>query len=374
LQITIEGEVEVAKRDPNKTARNRRDKEITSELAILWPQVSIDSGYDSQLSFNALIGGKAATFIDLKEKVIKSADEYYSEYLSGFKKARENNGWTAGGATFSATTLKSNFDTLIKTQATKKYFLLFLQRSFLRHYDELVRNRPSAAESEIWIGQNNSDYGILITPRFNALGEWENDKSEIRHFPKLYWTIGHILTTGFVAQGYPTPINFSSVDDYLNFFTTVLVRTSGSKYEREIASLYCDYVKSQAKPEEVPLLIPELRYRGKEKKHKYRLDFCVIDPVTLEKVGFELSPWSTHGHIAGTAKKSQKDINAEALKNFDKEAGKLRDYFRKHRITTLIYTDEQLADTGKIFDELSVYLAGSAKVTQLEFSLIEEFL
>lgn len=362
------------KRDPNKTARNRRDKEITSELAILWPQVSIDSGYDSQLSFNALIGGKAATFIDLKEKVIKSADEYVSEYLSGFKKAREKNRWTAGGATFSATTLKSTFDTLIKTQATKKYFLLFLRRSFLRHYDELVRSRPSAADSEVWIGQNNSDYGILITPRFNAVGEWENDKSEIRHFPKLYWTVGHVLTTGLVVQSDPTPINFSSVDGYLNFFTKVLVRPSGSKYEREIAALYCDYVKSQEKPEDVPLLIPELRYRGKEKKHKYRLDFCVIDPVTLEKVGFELSPWSTHGHIASTAKKLQKEINAEALKNFEKEAGKLRDYFRKHRITTLIYTDKQLADTGKIFDELSVYLEGTAKVTQLEFSLIEEFL
>lgn len=102
----------MAKRDPNKTARNRRDKEITSELAKLWPQVSIDSGYDNQLSFNALIGGKAATFIDLKEKVMKSADEYISEYLSGFKKAREHDGWTAGGTPFSATTLKSNFDTL----------------------------------------------------------------------------------------------------------------------------------------------------------------------------------------------------------------------------------------------------------------------
>lgn len=364
----------MAKRDPNKTARNRRGKEITSELTKLWPQVSIDSGYDNQLSFNALIGGKAATFINLKEKVIKSADEYISEYLSGFKKARERDGWTAGGTPFSATTLKSNLDTLTKTKATKQYFLLFLQRSFLRHYDELFRNRPSAADSEIWIGQNNSDYGILITPRFNADGEWENDKSEIRHFPKLYWTIGHLLTTGLVVQGDPDPIAFGSIDDYLSFFTKVLVRPSGSKYEREIAALYCNYVKAQEKPEDVPLLIPELRYRGKEKKHKYRLDFCVIDPVTHEKVGFELSPWSTHGQITSTAKKSQKEINAEALRNFEKEAGKLRDYFWKYRITTLIYTDEQLADTGKIFDEISVYLEGSTEATQLEFSLIEEFL
>ncbi|WP_170756111.1 topoisomerase II [Ruegeria lacuscaerulensis] len=364
----------MAKRDPNKTARNKRGKEITSQLAKMWPKVSGDSGYDSQQSFNALIGGKAATFIDLKEKVIKSADEYVSEYLRGFKKARETDGWTAGGTPFSATTLKANFETLTKTKATKEYFLLFLQRSFLRHYDELVRTRPSATDSEIWIGQNNCDYGLLITPRFNKSAEWENDKSEIRHFPKLYWTIGHVITTGLVVQGDPTPINFNGIEEYLNFFTKVLVRPSGSKYEKEIATLYCNYVRSQKKPEDVPLLIPELRYRGKEKKHKYRLDFCVIDPVTLEKVGFELSPWSSHGHIAGTAKKTQKEINAEALKNFEKEAKKMREYFQKHRITTLIYTDEQLVDTGKIFDEVSAYLEGSHEVTQLEFSLVEEFL
>lgn len=364
----------MAKRDPNKTARNRRCKEISSELGRLWPQVSADSGYGNQLSFNALIGGKVATFIDLKEKVIKSADEYISEYLRGFKRARENEGWTAGGASFSAATLQENFDVLTKTKATKSYFLLFLQRAYLRHYDELVRTRPSAADSEIWIGENNSDYGILITPRFNPDGEWENDRSEIRRFPKLYWTIGHVLTTGMVVQGDPTPISFATIDNYLNFFTKVLVRSSGSKYEREIAALYCSYVRSQEKPEDVPLLIPELRYRGKEKRHKYRLDFCVIDPVTLEKVGFELSPWSSHGHIASTAKKNQKQINAEALKNFEKEAGKLRDYFRKHRITTLIYTDAQLADTCKIFDDMSRYFYRSTEVTQMEFSLIEEFL
>ena len=138
--------------------------------------------------------------------------------------------------------------------------------------------------------------------------------------------------------------------------------------------LYCAYVRSQQKPENTPLLIPELRYRGKEKKHKYRLDFCVIDPVTLEKVGFELSPWSTHGLLAATAKKTQKQINAEALKNFEKEAQKLRDYFQKRRITTLIYTDEQLADTEKVFEEISVYLEGSPEVSQLEFNLIKEFL
>jgi hypothetical protein len=37
---------------------------------------------------------------------------------------------------------------------------------------------------------------------------------------------------------------------------------------------------------------------------KSHLDFtgdfiCVIDPFTLQKIGFELSPWSSHRHPAG---------------------------------------------------------------------------
>jgi hypothetical protein len=266
-----------------------------------------------------------------------------------------------------------NFSTLTKSKTVKRYFLLFLQRSFLRHYDELVRERPSATDAEIWIGQNNSDYGILITPRFKN-GDWENDQSEIRHFPKLYWTIGHVLTSGLVVQGDPNPLTFKTVDDYLNFFMKVLVRPSGSKYERDIAKRYCVYVNAQHKPEDVPLLIPELRYNGKDKKHKYRLDFCIIDPVTLKKVGVELSPWSTHGLLKSTSGKTQKQINEEALANFEKEAAKMREYFQKHRITTLIYTDTKLVDIDDVFSEIAVYLRSENSVTQLEFDLIREFL
>lgn len=56
----------MAKRDPNQTARNKRDKEITTELNALWPTVSADTKINDQQSFIALIGGKAATFINLK--------------------------------------------------------------------------------------------------------------------------------------------------------------------------------------------------------------------------------------------------------------------------------------------------------------------
>ena len=59
--------------------------------------------------------------------------------------------------------------------------------------------------------------------------------------------------------------------------------------EKQIAAKYADYVMSQSNPSAVPLLIPEYRYLGREKKHEYRLDFSVINPISLDKVGFELS-------------------------------------------------------------------------------------
>jgi hypothetical protein len=92
MYVTGEGS-ELAKRDPNKTARNKRDAEITDELKALWPTVSSDTGIADQQSFNALIGGKAATFIDLKNAVIKSADEYISQ-------ESPRNGWMDGWRDF----------------------------------------------------------------------------------------------------------------------------------------------------------------------------------------------------------------------------------------------------------------------------------
>ncbi|MCG5478639.1 MAG: hypothetical protein KK478_06175 [Ensifer alkalisoli] len=363
----------MAKRDPNKTARNKLDKEISERLNELWPTVAKDTGVQNLHSFNALIGGKAATFIDLKNEVISSHEEYLSHYLKGFARAIAEDGWTAGGASFGSETLKHNKKLFLKSAATKEYFTLFLKRSYLRHYEELVRNRPAIQDAEVWIGQNNSDYGLLITPRYKN-GTWENDKSEIRHFKHLYWTIGHILATGLVVDGDPDPMPFANIDEYLNSFQKVLVRPSGSAYERQIAKLYAEYVKAQEKPEEVPLLIPELRYNGKDKKHKFRLDFCIINPITLNKVGIELSPWSTHGKLAGTKGKTQQQINDEAQANFEKEAEKHRSYFQKHAISTLIYTDKPLADIPTLFGEVEKYLTLKPETRQLEFQLMAEFL
>jgi hypothetical protein len=354
----------MAKRDPNKTARNKQIQKLKDELRALLPQVIKETGIKNEASLNAKIGHKTDDFIDLKNEVINADTQYISLWLAGLKKR------------LSKGLYKTSFDELadhIKSSpAMKKYVLKFLRRSYLNHYEELSKTRPTIEQAEIWIGQNNADYGILITPRQGAHG-WENDRSEIRHFKPKYWSIGHILKTGLVVSENDDIMTFATVEDYLKFFRNVLVRSTASPHQKKIASLYCAYVRNSKNPEDVPLLIPEFRYGGKTAKHKYRLDFFVIDAETLDKIGFELSPWSTHGQLTGIAGKTQKQVNAEALANFEAEMKKHKEFFRKHDVFVMIYTDSDLKNIEEVFKDILKYLTSKTSAKQLEFSLLSEF-
>jgi len=89
-------------------------------------------------------------------------------------------------------------------------------------------------KSELWIGQTNANYGLLVSPRFKN-SKWENDESEIRAFKQGYWTIGHVMETGLVIPNKNKTFTFSDVDQFLLFFSDTLVRNSGSQYEYELA-------------------------------------------------------------------------------------------------------------------------------------------
>jgi len=86
-----------------------------------------------------------------------------------------------------------------------------------------------------------------------------------------------------VIPGKEKRMAFKDTDGYLDFFENVLVRHSKSKYQIDLAERYSTYVRKAPDPLGVPLLIPELRYQGRDAKHKYRLDFPVIDPATMQK-------------------------------------------------------------------------------------------
>lgn len=353
------------KRDPNKTARNRIIATLKAELRALLPSVLAEVGLVDEMSLNAKIGSKHDDFFDLKNDVISSQEEFVVRWLSGLKKSAAN---SSSGAHFWL------WSSLKKHKNFQKYLILFLKRSYLKHFEELSRNRPAASSAEVWIGQKNASYGLLITPRFRG-GRWENDKSEIRAFPKAYWTIGHVLHTGLVIPHKDSVFRFSDVEQYLLFFQDTLVRNSGSSYEYAIAGHYCDYVRAHPDPDSIPLLIPEFRYAGLAAKHEYRLDFMVINPYTMDKIGFELSPWSTHGYLAKIGGLTQKVINEMARDNFIREMKKHRAYFKQHGVFCLIMTDELLTDTKKLFnDEFKSIIEPEKPTIQLSFSIIEEFL
>ena len=359
----------MAKRDLVKTRRNKEIAKLTIEIKKLQPVVLNITGYTNKHSLDGTYGGKYADYIDIKNEVIDTSEQFISLYFQGFLRKLESLGVSArmGNPYFDA------FTNYRDNPSVQEWLNLFLKRTFLRNYEALTKVRPTVEEACIWIGQENASYGILVTPRFKN-GQWENDKSEIRHFNSNYWTIGHILETGLVIPNEDEKIEFTNVEQYLSFFKNTLVRNSGSVHEKEISQRYCDFVRSSETPTDIPLLIPELRYGGIEKKHKYRLDFTVINSYNMDKIGFELSPWSTHGNLTGTKNKIQKEINAEALSNFEKEMKKLKSYFQKLGITVLVYTDSDLRNYDAIFKTITDYLIVKNAPKQLKFQSIEDFL
>lgn len=340
--------------------RRAQEAELTQKLEALLPSILSRHVFypecegdlkKQQMSLNAKIGGKHKLYFNITDRVVSSADDFVSCWLDGIVNYIKtvDKGYEEKRAAYQFQQLLASDPELLE------YVVLFLKRTYWRNCYALAKKRPAEKEAAIWIGQKNAEYGLLITPRFKR-GEWENDVSEIRHFRPAYWTIGHIMQTGLVIPHAEEKIEFTSVDQYLAFFKNVLVRLSGSPYERNIAEKYCDFVKNIENPYRVPLLIPEFRYGGMDMHHKYRLDFTIINPYTLEKQGFEFSPWSTHGALAGTKDKTQKEINEEAKANFEKEMEKQKAYYREYGVYTLIYTDTDLTDMDAVFEEMKCYL------------------
>ena len=355
----------MAKRDPEKTARNKEIAELKDKLRSTLPTVLKQTSYKAEATVNAVIGSKSDLFIDLKHEVINSSEEFIQLWLQGLKAAADVDRLYPNA-------IDELWQKLRKSKAFQEYLLIFLRRSYLSHYEELSKVRPVTEQAELWIGQNSADWGLFVTPRF-AAGGWENDVSEIRHFRPRYWSIGHVLETGLVVPGKRRRQRFADVEAYLDFFQDVLVRANKSSHGDGLAERYATYVRATANPEEVLLLIPELRYAGKSAKHEYRLDFCIIDVAANTRVGFELSPWSSHGQLTGTKGKTQAAINAEASANFTKETRKLKRYFRAHGITILVFTDEDLADPAGLFEEVARYLTPKAAPRQLSLQIVRDF-
>jgi hypothetical protein len=93
----------------------------------------------------------------------------------------------------------------------------------------------------------------------------------------------------------------------------------------------------------------------------------------MQKVGYELSPWSTHGYRHKIGDLTAAKINEMAKDNFEKEMEKHRSFFKRPDIYALIYTDKQLKDMNTLFEDMEQYLVPVDKVVQLDFHLLEKF-
>lgn len=356
-------------RDPELTQHNKIADDLTAHLKTIEAEAIAASGRGSQASLHAAYGAKNDVFIDIKTAVIHSADQFVSMWLEGYMRFLDGDvktGFSRTGA------LATSFEKLQSSEVLQDYVFTFLKRTYHRNFRALSKVRPPSESAFHWIGQERANYGLFVTPRFKN-GQWENDKSEIRHFRPGYWTIGHVLETGLVIPSQDQKMTFPDVDQYLNFFRNAIVRLSGSPHELSVADLYCEFVRNSENPLTVPLLIPELRYGGIDRDHQYRLDFCIIREETQERIGFELSPWSTHGYLKGLKGLTQQQINDLAKDNFEKEMKKVKNYFNKYGFYVLLFTDSDLAEPEQVFGQISKFLDPVTVTTQLKLSIMEDF-
>lgn len=341
------------------------ERDITAELKKrqlnVLAEYSKIKGAESPLgSLHGTIALNKAHNLDLVHGMWPTYEDYLSSWLSGLKDI------IASGR---APMMKEIF----KVQAIREYILLFLERDFYKHYKVRVKQKPQENLWSIWFGSSNFTWGLLIAPRFID-DQWENKPALVRKVAFDYWTIGHVLTTGFVDPENDKLYQFRDLDDFLNFYQAILKRVSNSIYEKKIFDLYSDYIRSSANPLTEPLLIPEFRYDGLQKNHKYRLDFTILNSHTGERIGFELSPQSSHMSVSGITTKTQVDMNKDLAKKWGHEMAKRNEYFQQYGITTITFTDEQLKDMNHCFDIMKYYLMKRKTVQKSVQQLISEII
>ena len=324
------------------------DEEMTSELKAMLPEVLSkfidEKGRNCSVhSLHGTIGGKNNDYVDSIRTQFSDPNDF---------KAR----WLQGLITYLGTTSYSPLRNLIKDQIFRTYTLTFLERNFYRNLLERTRSKPNESLWKVWFGGGKFFWGLIIAPVLREKN-WTNDVSEIRRAKYMYWTVGHVMTVGLVDPENNEIYTFAKLDDLLSFYRSILKRVSNSNYEKEIFDLYVDYLKKSEDPLSEPFLIPELRYAGLEVDHEHRLDFTILNSHTMEMIGFEFSPHSTHMAVAKIKEKLQKDVNAELSVKWNKEMAKRNKYFSNFEITTVTFTDDDLVSIDKCFEVMRNFLS-----------------
>jgi hypothetical protein len=102
------------------------------------------------------IGGKFAKYIDIENKIITSGEHFISLWLQGYEQNLKDRG--------DFVSYSNAYDTYMlrrKHKLFRDYLFIFLKRVYIRNFEALSEKRLKVEEAEIWIGQENANYGIF---------------------------------------------------------------------------------------------------------------------------------------------------------------------------------------------------------------------
>lgn len=323
-----------------KEIRSRQDY-ILEKLRIRLQQKS----YSFQ-RFNGLFGGKNNTYVDSVSTQFSDFNDFYAQWLKGLVTSYE------------LYPKKNHSAILLKDSEIESFVRLFLERNFYRNLKERTRLKPEEKLWAIWFGYQVI-FGLMIAP-VNINGIWRNDRSEIRRVDYEYWTLGHVFKEGLIDFERTAPFRIGNLIEFENIFLSIFKQVSNSIYEKKFFERYIEYLRMSNDLENEPLLIPEVRYKGLESKHKYRLDFTILNVHTKSYVGFEISPASSHIHIKGY-KQKQLEVNNDLTQKWDKEMQKRNDYFKTFGITTITFSDDMLKDLDSCWSSVEIELSKRSK-------------
>jgi hypothetical protein len=335
--------------------------ELTREISIIkndaLRRASNLLGRDINIqSLNGMIGGKNNVYVDSVRMQFLDFEDFFSKWLKGL-----NDTFTEEKKVFLRWNPKFDWHArgsfrgvlVLKDPVIFRYTELFLERNYYKHIDQRIRLKPDETLWAIWFGYKLV-YGLLIAPEITS-GTWRIDKSEIRKVTYNYWTVGHVMHTGLIDPELNQAIKFNDLETFYTFYLSVLNRLSSSQYEKEISKRYVQYLRNSDDPLDEPFLIPEFRYLGLEKKHEYRLDFTILNQHTMDFIGFEISPASSHMQVTNL-KQKQSDVNTELKEKWEKEMSKRNKYFDSFGITIKTFTDKNLENMDACFEEIKSVL------------------
>lgn len=303
---------------------HRQEKRMVMEYKKFYNEECSDEKL--KRSFEATIGSKLEQYAGIKSKRFNSAADLRDAWFLG----------VVNDAT-------DRIRKMLRNSILLEYAILFIERCYVKDPQKYNKLKLIQSDREIYLGDNNNVIGFFVAPQYMDNKGWHSYQLKGFNCNYNYLTLGQLKKEGYL-QGMVDSSNrfvakhievkdFNDIKKfYMNF------EKSGSPFEKQFISCYLQYIKQQNNMENVPILLPEVRWNKNEYYHKYRVDYLIINYYTGKRLAIEISPNSTH--LCGS------DIKNEWIRENDKR----NDYFFKYDVPTITFTEEYVHNIQKCFD------------------------